>query len=66
MNLAGVMSDRKATGFIVITLYDISRKQIRAAPKRERETLHLFQPPRAGQMSSRGQSQCHKIRPNIL
>ena len=32
---------------------------------RERETLHLFQPPRADQMPDPHQGQCHNILPSI-
>ena len=34
--------------------------------QRERETLHLFQPPRADQMPDPSWGQCHDIRPTPL
>ena len=36
-----------------------------SAPQWERETLHLFQPPRADQMPDPHQGQCHNILPSI-
>ena len=43
------------------------RSQVQqVCPSREREILHLFQPPRADQMPDPCWGQCHNIRPDSL